>query len=67
MHNIDPIEAFLERARTHRIPMSHICARAEVAPTTPSRWKRGKNGATVETVTKLDAALNAILLEREAA
>jgi len=67
MQTTDPIAAFFERARTSRVPMSHICDRAGVDPTTPSRWKRKKNGATVEAVNKLETALNAILNERRAA
>lgn len=66
MQTPDPIAALFERAQTARVPMSLICERAGVAPTTPSRWKRKKNGATVEAVTKLDTALSEILEERAA-
>ena len=43
--------------------MAVICKRAEIAPTTPSRWKRGKNGATLEKVSKLNGALSEIIEE----
>lgn len=66
MQTTDPIAALFERARENRVPMSHICDRAGVDPTTPSRWKRGKNGATVEAIVKLDAALSELLRERAA-
>lgn len=67
MEGTDPIAALFERAQAHRVPMSHICKMAGVDPTTPSRWKRKKNGATVEAVTKLNAALSEILSEKQAA
>lgn len=66
MQTPDPISALFAKAREHRVPMSAICAKAGVAPTTPSRWKREKNGATVEALMKLDAALSEILTERAA-
>lgn len=46
--------------------MAEICRRAEIDPTTPSRWKRGKNGATLDKVEKLSAALSKILIEQAA-
>lgn len=64
MLDTNPIDALFERARTHRVPMSLICEKAGVAPTTPSRWKHGKNGATLEAVSKLNAALSEIIAER---
>lgn len=67
MQDTNPINALFERARTHRVPMSLICEKAGVAPTTPSRWRRGKNGATVEAVSKLSAALSEILAEQQEA
>lgn len=66
MLDTNPIDALFARAQQHRVPMSLICERAGVAETTPSRWKRGKNGATVEAVTKLQAALSEILEEQAA-
>lgn len=67
MQDTNPVEALFDSARRHRIPMSRICERAGVDPTTPSRWKRKKNGATVEAVSKLSAALGDILREEAAA
>ena len=64
MENTDPIAALFERASSHRVPMSLICERAGVDQTTPSRWKRGKNGATLDAVSKLAAALNEIIAEQ---
>lgn len=61
MQNIDPIAALFERARENRVPMSAICKEAGVDPTTPSRWKRKKNGATLDAVMKLDEALSRLL------
>jgi len=64
MLNTDPIASLYERARNNGVPMSAICDRAGVAQTTPSRWKNGRNGATVEAVSKLESALSEILSER---
>ncbi len=58
-----PLDALFARAKKHRIPMAAICKRAEVDPTTPSRWRRGKNGATVDRLNKLNAALSDIIAE----
>lgn len=66
MENTDPIAALFARASSHRVPMSLICLRAGMAPTTPSRWKRGKNGATLDAVSKLSSALNDIIAEQAA-
>jgi hypothetical protein len=63
MIETNPIEALFESARRHKVSMSRICERAGVAPTTPSRWKQGKNGATVEAVSKLQSALAEIVAE----
>jgi len=43
--------------------MAAICKRADIAPTTPSRWKRGRNGATVEKLVALSGALDALIAE----
>jgi transcriptional regulator with XRE-family HTH domain len=66
MEQVDPLRALFDRAKSHRVPMAEICRRAEIDPTTPSRWKRGKNGATLDKVDKLNAALADILVEQEA-
>jgi len=67
MEQADPLSSLFERAKAHRIPMSEICRRAEIDPTTPSRWKRKKNGATLEKVTQLNSALADIIAEAAAA
>lgn len=59
----DPLDALFAKAKKHRIPMAAICRRAEVDPTTPSRWKRGKNGATLDRLTKLNEALAELISE----
>lgn len=61
MEQADPIQSLFDRAKAHRIPMSAICAKAEIAATTPSRWRRNKNGANLASVTKLHEALNEII------
>jgi len=66
MQDINPVDALFERAREYRVPMSQVCHRAGVAPTTPSRWKHNRNGATVEAVMKLSDALGEIIAERAA-
>jgi transcriptional regulator with XRE-family HTH domain len=63
MEQHDPLETLFARARKHRIPMAAICERAKIDPTTPSRWKRGKNGATVDKLSKLQGALSEIIEE----
>lgn len=66
MEQTDPIDLLFAKARKHGIPMAAICKRAEVDPTTPSRWKRKKNGATVEKVIQLSGALDQLIMERAA-
>lgn len=63
MEQSDLLTTLFERAKSHRIPMSEICRRAAIDPTTPSRWKRKKNGATLEKVTQLNSALADIIAE----
>lgn len=63
METADPIEALFARAKSHRVPMARICERAGIDPTTPSRWKRKRNGATLERVQRLHDALNEIVAE----
>jgi len=63
MEQADPLDTLFANAKLHRIPMVAICKRAEIDPGTPSRWKRGKNGATLEKVLKLNGALAALIAE----
>src|SRR3546814_18744951 len=65
MQKDDPLASLFARAKTSGIPMAAICKRAELAPTTPSRWKRGKNGATLDRNQSLNEALSAILRSEE--
>ncbi len=67
MEQVDPLNDLFAIAKQHRIPMATICTRANVDPTTPSRWKRGKNGATVEKLTALHGALRTLIAEASAA
>ena len=64
MEQDDPLETLFDRAARYRIPMAAICTRAGVDPTTPSRWKRKKNGATLEKVNQLSGALAELIAER---
>jgi hypothetical protein len=64
MEQADPLRALFDRAKSNRVPMAEICRRADIDPTTPSRWKRGVNGATLDKVEKLSAALSDILVEQ---
>lgn len=66
MEQIDPLGAFFAKAKAQRIPMSEVCRRAGVDPTTPSRWKRKRNGANVDTIRRLAGALDAIIAEQPA-
>ena len=61
MEQADPIQSLFAKAKAHRVPMSRICEKAGVDPTTPSRWRRGLNGATVERVQRLHDALGEII------
>jgi transposase-like protein len=63
MDQPDPLRDLFDRARERRIPMAAICKRAGVDPTTPSRWRRGINGANLDKVQQLNSALTQIILE----
>jgi hypothetical protein len=63
MEQVDPLDALFARAKAHRVPMAEICRKAEVDPTTPSRWKRKRNGATLEKVNALNTALTDIIAD----
>jgi hypothetical protein len=65
MEQADPLDALFARAKAHRIPMATICRRAKVDPTTPSRWRNNRNGATLEKVTALQGALNELINEAQ--
>lgn len=65
MAQTDPLQALFTRAKQNGVPMAVICRHAGVAPTTPSRWKHGRNGANVESIRKLSAALDALLADAQ--
>lgn len=58
----DPVATLFERVNACGIPMVRICRKAGIDETTPSRWKRGKNGANLNHVLRLHAALDELLL-----
>lgn len=58
------IEAIEARAKSLGVPMNGVCRRAGIHPTTFSRWKLSEKnpkpiGATLASLGKLEAALNA--------
>ena len=66
------IAAIEARATDLRLPMSEVCRRANVHPTTFSRWKLSdKNadpvGATIKSLAALDEVLRDAEAERQAA
>lgn len=67
MQTPHPLDQLFATAKEHGIPMSHICERAKVDPTTPSRWKRGIARPTADKLFALDVALNQLIGERKAA
>ena len=52
-----PLDQLFAKAEEHGIPMSRVCERAGIAPTTPSRWRHGKTRPTVDKLHALDVAL----------
>lgn len=64
MTNQDPVEALYERAAQHNMQMYAVCDRANVARSTPSRWRSSKNGATFATLKRLNSALDELIEER---
>ena len=61
MEQAEPLDTLFARAKQARVPMAAICREAGIAPTTPSRWKRGRNGATLDKVNKLHDALSTLI------
>lgn len=65
MHNEPhPLDALFADAAKHSVPMSRLCERANIAPTTPSRWKHGKASPSLDKLMELRSALNAIIAEQ---
>lgn len=57
------------RAREINVPIRELCRRAELNPTTFSRWKKSERnpepiGANLHTIGRLYAAIEAIVAER---
>lgn len=67
MQTIHPLDRLLATAKQHGIPMAHVCSRAGVDETTPSRWKRGVTRPSSDKLYALEVALNELVAERQAA
>lgn len=63
MEQYDPVQSVLARAEKYRIPVTEMCKRASVAPSTVWRWKTDGNGPSLRTIRKLDAALSQLIEE----
>ncbi|WP_053554222.1 helix-turn-helix domain-containing protein [Sphingopyxis sp. 113P3] len=66
MEQQHPLDSLFASAKANRIPMSRVCERAGVDPTTPSRWKRGLTRPTADKLFELQKALAVLVEEREA-
>lgn len=64
MENNDPLERLLAKTKESGIPMAHVCERAGIAQTTPSRWKNGKSRPTMDKLVALENALGILMMER---
>lgn len=67
MEQQHPLDSLFASAKAHRIPMSRICERAEIDPTTPSRWKRGITRPSADKLFELQKALASIVAEQSSA
>jgi len=67
MNQSDPVADLFDRVRKSECSMAEVCRRAKIDPTTPSRWKRSKNGANIGSVRRLSAALDEIISEKAGA
>lgn len=63
MEQQHPLDSLFAAAKAHRIPMSRVCKRAQVDPTTPSRWKRGLTRPSSDKLFELQKALAEIVAE----
>lgn len=63
MEQQHPLDSLFASVKAHRIPMSRICERAGVDPTTPSRWKRGLTRPSADKLFELQKALAEIASE----
>lgn len=62
----NPLDELFADAKANGISMSALCEKAGIAPTTPSRWKQGHTGPTLDKLMQLRSALSSILMERAA-
>ncbi len=65
MKDADLVGQLYRRAAAHGISMAKVCEQARIAPTTPSRWRRKRNGASLDRVVRLHAALNELIGQAE--
>jgi Helix-turn-helix len=54
------------RAKANGITLADVCERADIAPSTLRRWRRGQNSATLDLYTRAAEALAALISERKA-
>lgn len=64
MEQQHPLDSLFASAKAHRIPMSRVCEKAGVDPTTPSRWKRGITRPSADKLFDLQTALDRIVAEQ---
>jgi transcriptional regulator with XRE-family HTH domain len=64
MQNEHPLDQLFATAKQHGVPMAHVCERAGIDATTPSRWKRGLTRPTADKLFELGNALTEIIAER---
>lgn len=60
----ESLDKLFTRAKAHGVPMSALCEKAGVAPSTPSRWRKNPASANLGTVEKLRRALDEIVREQ---
>jgi sulfate adenylyltransferase subunit 2 len=58
------IDQLFARAKQHGVTMSALCEHAQVATSTPSRWRKNPASANIGTLDRLNSALDAMLAER---
>jgi predicted transcriptional regulator len=63
---LTPAADLIRRANDAGIKMKDICSKADVAQSTPSRWKRGDYEPKVKTLRKMNAALDELAAAKTA-
>lgn len=61
------MQAVATRAFEARVELSGVCSRAKLSPTIAQRWNKGQNTPRLETIAKLERALDEIEQERAVA